>query len=264
MIDIDKLEKHSKNIRKMIIKTAKLSPTAHYGGCLSCADIMAYIFSVLSIKNEIERDRFILSKGHCALALYAALKEFDYITQDELETFNQNGGDFPSHCVKNLAKGIELSSGSLGMGLSFATGQALALKMRNLSNKIYVLAGNGEANEGSFWESVMYIGAKQINNIILFLDNNKMQNDGFSENVLPVNNWAERFESFGWNAISIDGHDYSQIGAIENYQNDKPMAVVLNTIKGKGISFMENNDKWHHSGISDDEYEQALKELGDF
>ena len=263
MSDLKDLKIKSKNIRKNIIEAGYKSKSAHYGGSLSSADVLAYVFSVFKKENNQNRDRFILSKGHCALVLYSALAEFNYITKEELLTFNMNGGNFPSHCVKNLEKNIELSSGSLGMGLGYAAGQAIALKNKGLNNKIYVLSGNGETNEGSFWEAVMFIGAKKLNNIVLILDCNKMQLDGYSKDVLDIEAWKDKFTSFGFEAVEIDGHDFNEIIKAFLTLTNKPLVIIANTIKGKGVSFMENNPKWHHSSMTEEEYNQALKELAE-
>ncbi len=260
MID---LSLRAKNIRKNIIEAGFKSKSAHYGGSLSCVELLTYVFSIFKKENLENRDRLILSKGHCALGLYAVLAEFNYITKEELLTFNTNGSDFPSHCVKNLEKNIELSSGSLGMGLGYAIGQAVALRKKRLDNKIYVLSGNGEANEGSFWEAVMFIGANKLNNIILIIDNNKMQLDGFSKDILDIKDWKNKFSSFGFEAIEIDGHNFEEIKNAINASTkvNKPLAIIANTTKGRGVSFMENNPNWHHSSITEEEYNHALKEL---
>ncbi len=255
--------KKARNIRQNILEAGCKSTSAHYGGSLSCVDILTYIFSSIKSQTIMNRDRFILSKGHCALSLYATLCEFNYITKDELFSFNTNNGNFPSHCVKNIEKGIELSSGSLGMGLSYAIGQAIALTKKNLDNKIYVLVGNGETNEGSFWEAICFAGAKKIKNLILILDNNHLQNDGMSKNILPISKWREKFEAFEWQATEIDGHNFDEIVEAFNVKTEKPLVIIANTIKGKGVSFMENNPKWHHSSITEEQYLQAIKELED-
>lgn len=257
---IKSLQNKARKIRKAIIE-AGFQSTSHFGGSLSSADILAYIFSVMKNEDTNNRDRFILSKGHCALSLYATLYEYGFITREELLSFNVNDGAFPTHCVKNLQKGIELSSGSLAMGLSFGIGQAIASSKKHLNNKIYILAGNGESNEGSFWEAVMFAGSKKINNLILVLDDNKMQLDGKSENVLKITHYKEKFESFGWSAVEIDGNNMQEI--VDAFEKNKkyPLAIVSNTIKGKGVSFMEDAEKWHHSRLSEDEYHQAIKEL---
>lgn len=254
------IKQHAANIRKNILQCGNQYGRAHFGGSLSMADLMAVLFANFIGKGK---DRFILGKGHCALALYATLAEFDYISKEELMSFNANGGDFPSHCVKNREKGIELSSGSLGLGLSFAVGEALALKDKNDEAKLYVVCGNGELNEGSFWEAAMFAGHKNVNNIVLIVDYNKFQNDGASELVMPVENWADKLKAFNWGVIEIDGHDISQIEkALQQKSSERPIAIVAHTIKGKGVSFMENNGKWHHNNMTPEQFENALIEIG--
>lgn len=265
---MESMKNRANNIRRNIIETAHNSGAAHLGGALSCVDALVYLYEKQmksNTKNSLDanRDRFVLSKGHCALALYATLCEFGFITREELNTFNADDGLYPAHCVQNLEKGIELSSGSLGMGLSFAIGQAIALKKKDIDNKVYVLAGNGEANEGSFWESVMFAGSKNINNVCLILDNNNMQLDGNSNNILPVENWTERFVAFGWEASKADGHDFASLeNAFDIKSRSQPLFILLETIKGKGVSFMENNKDWHHRKMTEEEYACAIKELG--
>lgn len=262
MPNTQNLKKRANNIRKNILNASRKGVTAHFGGSLSCVDILSYIYSSM-IVNNTQRDRFIMSKGHCSLALYATLCEFGYITKEELLSFDDNGGNFPTHSIQNKEKGIELTSGSLGMGLSYAIGQAIALTPKKISNKIYVLVGNGETNEGSFWEAISFAGAKKINNLILVIDDNKMQLDGLSENILPISKWREKFEAFEWQAVEIDGHNFDEIIEAFNTKTEKPLVIIANTIKGKGISFMENNPKWHHSSITEEQYFQAVKELED-
>lgn len=267
MSEIENLKTRAKYIRKKIISTGHIKGMAHYGGCLSCVDILSVLYGNqmrYDVKNleENNRDRFILSKGHCALALYSTLCEFGLITEDNLRTFNQNEGDFPTHTVRNLPKGIELSSGSLGMGLSFGIGLALAAKRKKLSNKIYVLIGNGELNEGSVWESIIFAGHNVLDNLVLIIDHNCMQNDGDSESIICLDNCSERIKTFGWNSIDIDGHNIDEIiKAFEFNKEKKPLAIVAHTTKGKGISFMEGVSSWHHSKMDNEQYEQALAEL---
>ncbi len=259
-----RLQERAKNIRKNILQAGNQSSSAHFGGALSCVDILTYLYGKkmsydVQLPGKPDRDRFILSKGHCALALYAALCEFGFISEEELMSFNKNDGDFPSHCVKNIKKGVELSSGSLGMGLSFGIGQAIALQEKGLKNKIYVLVGNGEANEGSVWESLMFAGHKGIDNICFIIDANRLQNDGDSLAVMPVFNWVEKLTAFGCEAIEIDGHDFDEMEKAFNTEHkDKPLAIVAHTIKGKGVSFMENAGDWHHSGMTQEQYEAAI------
>lgn len=262
------LNERAQNIRRKIIEIPNMKLSAHFGGSLSCADILSVLFGkVMNVSPENvsdpQRDRFILSKGHCALGLYAALNEFGFISDEELKTFNTDGGDFPTHCVKNPRKGIEISSGSLGLGLSAALGTALALKEKKLPSTVYVLAGNGEANEGSLWEAAMFAGAQKLNNVCLIIDDNKMQNDGLSENVLNVKNWKERLSAFGWLTVEADGHNFDDLErALKTPHPNSPLAVVAKTVKGKGVSFMENVGIWHHNKLTEEQFGLALSELG--
>lgn len=259
------LEDHARNIRTHIIKAGYAGAYAHFGGSLSAVDIMAVLFGTVmnfhpGNKNQKDRDRFILSKGHCALALYAALFEFGFIHEEQLLSFNRNGGDFPTHCVKNSDLGIELSSGSLGLGLSFGIGQALALKDMS---RVFVLAGNGETNEGSFWEAIMLAGSMKLKNICLIVDNNSMQNDGHSDTILSPKYLDGSFRSFGWEEAHIDGHSVSELKeTLMRHPAEKPLVIVAHTVKGKGISFMENHPDWHHNRLSEELYQQAMQECG--
>lgn len=266
-MNILNLEEYSRNIRQNIIKTGYAVGRAHFGGSMSIVEVLTFLFAEkldLRKNSESNRDRFILSKGHCALGLYSALCEFGKISPQELATFNQDNGSFPTHCVENKAKGIELSSGSLGLGLSYSIGLAIALKYKNYDNIIYILVGNGEANEGSFWESVMFAGHKKMDNIVLILDDNGMQNDGDSSNVMPVKNWMEKLTVFSWKTIDIDGHNFSEIAkAFDEPHPNQPLAIISHSTKGKGISFMENDAKWHHAAMTEEEYKIALGELGE-
>lgn len=260
------LRNRAKNIRKNILDAGFACGVkgGHFGGSLSIADIMAVLYGKVmhyDINNPSDenRDRFILSKGHCAQALYATLCEFGFITREQLLSFNANGGDFPSHCVKKPKFGIELSSGSLGLGLSFVIGQALGL-----GNKInfFVMVGNGEMNEGSFWEAAMFAGHKKISSVCAIIDDNQMQLDGFSKNIMPVSDWGEKLKAFGWTVVEIDGHDLNAIEtAFKTERNGKPLAIVAHTIKGKGVSFMEGNPEWHHNKLDEEQYVTACEEL---
>lgn len=266
MVNSLELKKTANNIRKNIINIGNKSASAHFGGSLSSVDILTYIFSIMNFdtKNMVnnDRDRFILSKGHCALGLYSALFEFGLITEDDLLSFNQDTKDFPTHCVQNIKKGIEVSSGSLGLGLSLGLGKAIALKKRNINKRVFVLAGNGELNEGSLWESIMFAGHKQLDNITLIVDDNGMQNDGASLNVMPVINWSEKLKVFNWQVVDVNGHDFEEMAKAFNISYEgKPLAIVAHTVKGKGISFMENNGKWHHGKLSEEEYQTAISDL---
>lgn len=253
----------ARNIRRNILDAGYRAGAMHFGGSLSMVDVMTYLYGEemrYDAKNPewTERDRFIQSKGHCGLALYGTLCEFGFITHEQLMTIDDNGGDFPSHAVRNVKYGIEVSSGSLGLGTSFALGQALSL-----SSRIFVLVGNGEINEGCFWEAAMFAGAKKVENLCVTVDDNQMQLDGPSMDVLPVANWGERLAAFGWTVAEADGHDFDSLrAAYKTPRNGRPLAVIAHTVKGKGVSFMENAPEWHHNKMTDEQYQLALNENG--
>lgn len=257
------LFRRARNIRRNILEAGHKAGSMHFGGSLSMVDIMAYLYGEemrFDAKNPewAERDRFILSKGHCGLALYGTLCEFGFLTHEQLMSVDDNGGDFPSHAVRNVKYGIEVTSGSLGLGTSFAIGQALSLE-----SKVFVLVGNGEINEGSFWEAAMFAGAKKVENLCVTVDDNQMQLDGASENVMPISNWGERLAAFGWTVAEADGHDFDSLRrAYKTARNGKPLAVIAHTVKGKGVSFMENVAEWHHNKMSEEQFALALAENG--
>lgn len=268
MSDVSILKYHADNIRKNIIREGKAGGAAHFGGSLSCVEILSVLYGYqmsydLLNRKIFDRDRFIISKGHCSMGLYAALCEYGFISEEELLTFNQNGGLFPSHAVRNLDKGIELSSGSLGLGLSFALGIATAFREKKCNKKVYVLSGDGELNEGSFWESAMYAAHEMLSNICLIVDVNKCQIDGLCKDIVSIDNYAEKLKSFGWNCIEVDGHNIEALVNVfdEFKHSSRPMAIIAHTIKGKGISFMENNLSWHHAKMTEEQIDMAFSEL---
>ncbi len=252
-------------MRRKIVDISYTSGTStHIGGALSMVDIMAVLYGhVLNFdpKNPTweDRDRFILSKGHGVLGFYPALLATDIISEEKFSSFQQNGSDLIAHPVMNLALGIESSSGSLGHGISMAVGLAYAAKLKNKEYHTYSLIGDGEANEGSVWEAAMLAAHLKLNNLTVILDNNKMQNDGAGSDVLSIDNFAERFAAFGWHTIEVDGHNISQIEQAFNQRNNhKPKMIIAHTIKGKGITFMENDKNWHHNRLTKPLYEQAI------
>jgi transketolase len=261
------LQQRALAMRRKIILTANTKYDGHFGGCLSAVEILTVLFGgVMNVApgetQSENRDRFILSKGHCALALYAALNEFGFVSDEELLSFHADGGEFQTHAVRNPAKGIEISSGSLAMGFSMACGIATALKAKGSPAKVFALTGNGEANEGLFWEAAMFAGAKELSNLCLVLDDNRMQNDGDSAKVLNVSNWDERLSSFGWEAVEVDGHDVAALeSAFKTSHTDRPLAVVAKTVKGRGVPFMENSVTWHHNTMSVEQFSEAVAGL---
>lgn len=262
----------AQKIRQIILEAAHNAGNqgVHIGGALSYVDILAtvyggYMHYDAQQPNDPNRDRFILSKGHDCLALYAALNAVGYITDEELkDNYLQDGGFLPTHPVKNIAKGIECSSGSLGMGLAFGIGQALAAKLEGRDSHIYVQLGDGECDEGSCWEAFMAAVQYKLDNITLFIDKNGFQSDGATQDIMPIN-FSGALNALGWNVYEVDGHDINALyDAVANALQckDKPSVIIANTVKGKGISFMENNNAWHHGHLSEEQYQQAKQELG--
>jgi len=267
---VQKVRKYSLNMRKNLLKMGLNAGAngAHIGGSFSSVEILATLYGVImnvDSKKPLDqnRDRLILSKGHCAMAHYAALCECGFLTEDELFSFEQNEGILPVHSVMNLEKGIELSSGSLGLGLSFGIGNALAAKRKGQNHRIFVLLGNGECNEGSVWEAIMAAAHFKLGNLTAIIDSNNLQLDGDSSNVMNVPNLPRIFEDFGWTVHEIDGHNVGQLlDTFTNLNHDgRPNVVIANTTKGKGVSFMEDNPIWHHGRLSQEDYDKALTEL---
>ena len=241
---------------------------AHLGPAFSMIELAACLYGNIMRHSAadptcVNRDRFILSKGHAVLAYYTALHEMGYITQEELDTFEQNDGYYPGHPCMNLQKGIETSSGSLGMGLSLGIGQALAGKARGLDYTVYVMLGDGECGEGSIWEGAMSAPHYALDNLVTIIDRNKLQYDGDTEEIMPLGDFAGKWSAFGWHVLECDGHNIDDIlGTFNSNQRPpgKPTLIIAHTIKGKGGSFMENNRIWHHGVMSPKQYEQALAE----
>lgn len=266
---IKRLEADAVQMRRDIIDMAyNSSGNSHFGAGLSIVEILAVLYGKIlkyDCKNPVwqERDRFILSKGHGVLGYYAALKAAGFLTEEDLKKFQTNESPLSSHPVMNQSLGIESSNGSLGHGLSFAVGSLLAGRKKGIYYRAFVLMGNGECNEGSVWEAAMSAAQFGLNNLIAVIDNNKLQSDGDSRQIIDINNYEKRFEAFGWNAINVDGHDVKAL--LESFlripENGRPTSVIADTIKGKGISFMENNNEWHHNRLNEKQYIHAMTEL---
>lgn len=268
--DFNKLKEVATTIRKDIVTMLTESASGHPGGSLSAADIVtALYFGEMNIdpKNpKMEnRDRFVLSKGHAAPVLYAALAEKGYFPKEELMTLRKINSNLQGHPNMNDTPGVDMSTGSLGQGLSVANGMALAGKLDGKSYRVYAYLGDGELQEGQVWEAAMTSAHYKLDNLTAFVDYNGLQIDGDTEKVMNVNPIADKFEAFGWNVISIDGHSFEEIfKAIDEAKNvkGKPTMIVAKTVKGKGVSFMENQAGWHGSAPSKEQCEAALKELG--
>lgn len=257
-------------IRKDIVSMICKSKSGHPGGSLSAVEILtALYFDQMNIdptnpKME-DRDRFVLSKGHAAPALYATLSERGYFDKEELNHLRQIGSMLQGHPDMKKIPGVEMSTGSLGQGFSVACGMAMAAKLDNAPWNVYALLGDGEVQEGIIWEAAMSAAHYKLDNMIAFLDYNGLQIDGDVESVMNINPIEDKFKTFGWNVITIDGHDFDQIFAALDMAKDtvdKPTMIIAKTIKGKGVSFMENQASWHGSAPSEEQLQQALSELG--
>ncbi|XFA99095.1 transketolase [Candidatus Izemoplasma sp. B36] len=265
---LNELNKHSYNMRQNIIELGYQAGRngSHQGPALSLVEIYNVLYNYILSDSDLNfanfnRSRVILSKGHGALALYTALYECGILSKSELFTYEKNGGAFPGQPSKNILKGIETSTGSLGIGMPYATGIALAYKRRNIDSKVYTIVGDGECNEGSIWEAVMFARHYKLDNLTVIVDRNNMQSDGISKEILDVN-LKNAFLGFDWNVIESDGHSIEElINAFSNNISGKPKVIIANTIKGCGVSFMENSKDWHHNVITDELFVQAKKDL---
>ena len=257
-------------IRKDIVSMIGKSKSGHPGGSLSAVEILtALYFDQMNVdptnpKME-DRDRFVLSKGHAAPALYATLAKRGYFDREELNYLRKTGSMLQGHPDMKKVPGVEISTGSLGQGFSVACGMAMASKLDNAPWNVYALLGDGEVQEGIVWEAAMSAAHYKLDNMIAFLDYNGLQIDGEVESVMSINPIEDKFKTFGWNVITIDGHDFDQIFAALDMAKDtvgKPTMIIAKTIKGKGVSFMENQASWHGSAPNAEQVEQALSELG--
>jgi len=259
----------SKKIRKIILETALKAgaKSAHIGGALSIVDILSVMYSKSFLKFQPsnpmweKRDRLILSKGHCCLAYYALLNLMGYVTQEDLDLFETDGAVLLGHPVRNIEKGIEFSTGSLGMGISIAIGVAISSKLTLNDFNVFAIVGDGETNEGSVWESIMSAPNLNVDNLTMIIDKNNFQQTGKTNEIMKNDNFSTKLKGFGWNVIEIDGHNHNEIEKAFKEKTQKPKAIIANTTKGKGFSFSENNNNWHHSVLSKKIYEEAVEEL---
>ena len=264
---MENLEYRALNIRKNIIKMIYEASSGHPGGALSCADILTVLyFSEMNIENpnDENRDRFVLSKGHASAALYATLAEKGFIEQEELKGFRNINSILQGHPDMKKIPGVDMSTGSLGQGLSVANGMAIAGKLDKKDYRVYCIVGDGEIEEGQIWEAAMTAGHYKLDNLCLIIDNNNLQIDGKITEVMNSTPIAEKFKSFGFNVIKIDGNDIEEIEEAfkkARKAKDRPTAIIAKTIKGKGVSFMEDKAEWHGKAPSKEEYEIAMNEL---
>lgn len=266
---IEELQEKAKIIRRHIIRMLAEAGSGHSGGSLSCADILTALYFKVMKHNPSnpkwpERDRFVLSKGHAAPALYACLAEAGYFPKEWLLSLRKLGSPLQGHVDCKKVPGVEVSTGSLGQGLSVANGIALAGKIDKRNYRVFVLIGDGESQEGQIWEAAMASSHYKLDNLCAILDRNKMQIDGLTEDVMSIEPLAEKWSSFGWKVVEIDGHNFKEIlNALSPNQieKEKPLMVIAHTVKGKGVSFMEGVVDFHGKAPTKGEMEKALKEL---
>ena len=268
---LENLKETSKNVRKNIIKMIHSAKSGHPGGSLSGVDILLVLYKyILNIPKEWDksvnfekRDRIILSKGHASPLLYSVLAEEKIIDSEELMSFRKIHSNLQGHPALGHLNGIEASTGSLGQGLSIGCGIALGLKLDNNPAKVFVYLGDGELQEGSCWESFMNASHRNLDNIIAIIDRNKLQIDGCTEDIMALDDLSEKIKAFGWEVVEIDGHNYNEIySALKaSTTSKKPFAIIANTVKGKGVSFMENQSGWHGKAPNDEQLLLALEEL---
>lgn len=265
----NRCEESAKKIRRHIVEMTYGTGTAgaHLGGSLSMAELLSCLYmGNLRFKpgdpSWEGRDRVILSKGHAAMALYAALAEAGIIEENELATFKKDGSRLGGHPSLNGLPGVEFASGSLGQGLSLGVGSCLALKRKNnADSRVFVFLGDGECDEGSVWEAAASAAHYGLNQLVAVVDRNAIQYDGYTKDVLNMDPFEKKWKDFGWDAISIDGHDATEVLGAYEHRGNKPLAIIAHTVKGKGVSFMENNWKYHNAGLSKALFEQAIEEL---
>ncbi len=269
--DIKEIKEFSKKIRKNVLEMIFNAKSGHPGGNLSAVEILSTLYlKCMKHYPECEknpdynnRDRLILSKGHASAALYAVMANCGYFPVGELMTFRKLGTRLQGHPSAKHLCGIEVSTGSLGQGLSIACGVALGLKLDKINSKVFVYMGDGELQEGSIWEGIMNAAHHKLDNLIAIVDKNNLQIDGCVDDIKCLSPLDEKFKAFGWEAYTIDGHNPQEIySAIEKAKNStKPVVVIANTVKGKGVSFMENQASWHGKAPNKEEFEKAIKEL---
>ena len=265
------LAKVACKVRMGIIEGTFNAKSGHPGGSLSIADMISYLyFNEMNIDpqnpKEDNRDRFVLSKGHSAPALYAVMANRGYFPVDEIKTLRKINSRLQGHPSMHYLPGVDISSGSLGQGISAACGMALGAKLKGDAFRVYTILGDGEIEEGQVWEAAMYASAKKLDNLVAIVDNNNLQIDGTVEEVNSPYPIPEKFAAFGWNVIEIDGHSFDEIENAFNAAREckgKPTAIIATTIKGKGVSFMENQVSWHGSAPNAEQYEIAMNELNE-
>lgn len=267
--DILNLKRISNNVRKSIVEEVYSAQSGHPGGALSCADILTVLyFNQMNIepekKDDLDRDRLVLSKGHASAALYAVLAERGYFSKDELKGFRKLGSMLQGHPDMKHIPGVDMTAGSLGQGLSVANGMAISSKLDERGFRVYCIVGDGEIEEGQIWEAAMAAAHYKLDNLCLVVDNNNLQIDGKVSDVMSVYPLKEKFEAFGFEVFEVDGNDIDELITVFDKAKTvkgKPTAIIAKTIKGKGVSFMEDKADWHGKAPNDEEYKTAIEDL---
>ena len=267
--NVEALKKIAVEVRKGIIEAVYNAKSGHPGGALSCADILTVLyFNQMNVDekkpNDPNRDRLVLSKGHACPALYSVLAQKGYFDKELLKTFRKIGSDLQGHPDMKKVPGVDITTGSLGQGISAAVGMAIASKMDKAGCKVYCIVGDGEIEEGQVWEALTAASKNKLDNLCVILDNNNLQIDGEIEKVGGMNNLTERFQSFGINVINVDGHNIDNLidaFTTAKQTKGKPSVIIAKTIKGKGVSFMENQAVWHGKAPNEEEHNLAIEEL---
>lgn len=264
-IELDRL---SKDLRLSALKMAHDCGKngSHIGSAFSSIEIYATLYgNILHYDSQNpydeNRDRLVVSKGHSVLALYSALRYAGFLSDEDIMSFETNGSQFHGHAMRNLEKGIEFSGGSLSMGMSFAVGVALSCKRKSQDSRVFCIIGDGECNEGLIWEAAMSAANFKLNNFTVIVDRNVLQYDGPTSSVMDLIDLNAKFQAFGFDVREVNGHDCIALCDALSEKYDKPLCVIANTVKGKGLSFAENKKEWHHHTISDEQYEQGIKEI---
>ena len=262
MLDQAELINKTKEMRQLALTMGLQAKGkgAHFGAAMSSMEIFSCLYGA-ALRPEKD-DVLVLGKGHCVLALYAALAAFQIIPLSELSTFDQDGSKLMGHPVMNDEWGITFSGGSLGMALSQGVGLALSRKIKNKTSKIYVILGDGECQEGAIWEAAMSASHFNLNNLVVIIDCNHLQYDGETNQVMSLGDFADKWKSFGFHVSEVDGNDVTSLLPELTKNYDSPSCIIANTIKGKGISFMEGKKEWHHKMLSQNDYNLAMEELG--
>ena len=263
------LKRKSAQLKREIVEMVYRANSGHIGGSLGAADIVTVLYYHMMDHRPADpawpgRDRFILSKGHCTPVLYAALADCGYFPEEDLRTFRKIGSHLQGHPYQPKTPGVEASTGTLGLGISTAVGMALGAKVRNENHFYYVLCGDGEIQEGQVWEAAMFANKYKLDNVIAIVDRNYLQTDGYSEDVMPLDPLLPKWASFGWSVKVVDGHDIQAlIDTISEMKQEKgrPHVIIANTVKGKGVSFMENEASWHGNPPNKKDYLTAMEEL---